>query len=116
MKNERPHILFVCGRNKWRSPTAEKIYAKDHRVEVRSAGVSAKSRHQLTNNDIKWADLILVMETKHQSRILEIFRSLDLPLIESLDIPDEYKFMDEELIEMIRHSTEFLIKRRFGIK
>jgi len=28
---EKPHILFVCSRNKWRSPTAEAIYANDDR-------------------------------------------------------------------------------------
>ena len=116
MKSEKPRILFVCGRNKWRSPTAERMYAYDHRIEVRSAGVSAKSRHQLSINDVEWADLILVMETKHQSRILGAFRDLDLPLIESLDIPDEYEYMDEELVVMIRQSTEFLVKRRFGIE
>jgi len=32
MKN----ILFMCSRNQWRSPTAEKIYAKDqHATPVR---------------------------------------------------------------------------------
>ena len=30
------------------------------------------------------------MEQKHKSRLLGAFRGLDLPLIESLDIPDEY--------------------------
>jgi len=39
----RPRILFVCGRNKWRSPTAATVYRDDQRVEVRSAGISAKS-------------------------------------------------------------------------
>src|SRR5512139_3631699 len=39
-RHSRPHILFVCGRNKWRSPTAERLYRNDNRIEVRSAGVS----------------------------------------------------------------------------
>jgi predicted protein tyrosine phosphatase len=62
MPNVKHHVLFVCGRNQWRSPTAERLYRADPRVEVRSAGVSPKSRHQISRSDIEWADLILVME------------------------------------------------------
>ena len=36
--SKKPHVLFVCGRNQWRSPTAARIYANDQRIEVRSAG------------------------------------------------------------------------------
>ena len=56
------------------------------------------------------------MERKYQSRLLGNFRDLDLPLIESLDIPDEYEFMDEELIERIREGTDFHMKHKFGIE
>jgi predicted protein tyrosine phosphatase len=110
----RPHILFVCGRNKWRSPTAARVYGNDQRVEVRSAGVGAKSRRQVTAQDIIWADLILVMEQKYKTRLLGTFRDLEVPPIESLDIPDEYQFMDEDLVEQIRGGTEFHLKQRLG--
>ena len=99
----------MCGRNKWRSPTAEHIYKNDHRVEVRSAGMSEKSRHTISVADIEWADLILVMESGYKSRINGMFRDLSLPKIENLDIPDEYEYMDEELIELIRKGVEFYI-------
>ena len=114
--NEKPHILFVCGRNQWRSPTAARLYANDQRIEVRSAGVSSKSRRQVNNQDIQWADLILVMEQKYKARLLGTFRDLDIPLIDSLDIPDEYEYMDEELVKLIREGTEFHLKHRFGIE
>ena len=110
---EKPHILFVCGRNQWRSPTAARVYANDQRIDVRSAGVSPKSRHPLTRQDIEWADLILVMEQAHKVRIRETFRDLVLPVIESLDIPDDYGFMDDELIRLIQEGTEFHLKNRF---
>jgi predicted protein tyrosine phosphatase len=103
-------ILFVCGRNKWRSPTAEKIYRNDPRIEVRSAGTSEKSPHPISSLDLLWADLVLVMENKHKSRISESFRDISLPPIKSLDIPDEYKYMDEELIELIKTGVEHHIK------
>ncbi|HLO29199.1 MAG TPA: hypothetical protein VK249_08695 [Anaerolineales bacterium] len=106
----KPHILFVCGKNKWRSPTAERIYKDDQRIEVRSAGMSGKSRHPISNADVLWADLILVMEIGYKSRILGLFRDLTLPRIENLDIPDEYEYMDEELIELIEKRVEFYIE------
>lgn len=99
-------ILFVCGRNQWRSPTAERMYARDPRVEVRSAGMGAASRRQVSAGDIDWADLILVMEPEHKTRLKQRFRERLLPAIHSLDIPDEYRLMDPELVELIRDRTE----------
>mgnify|MGYP000961152189 CR=1 FL=1 len=112
-KANKPHVLFVCGRNQWRSPTAARVYANDPRVEVRSAGVSEVSRHPLDRRDLAWADLILVMERKYAARIRKTFRDLDLPPIESLEIPDEFAFMDDELVGLIREGTEPLFALHF---
>jgi predicted protein tyrosine phosphatase len=107
----RLKILFVCGKNQWRSPTAERVYAKDPRLSVRSAGLSSKSPHELSADDLQWADLVLVMERSQISRIRSSFASLtDLPPVESLDIPDEFKFMDSELILLLRAGTEHCIE------
>jgi predicted protein tyrosine phosphatase len=106
----KPRILFVCGRNKWRSPTAERIYRNDPRIDVRSAGMSDKSPHAISNSDLEWADLILVMEARYKGRLFGLFRDLDLPPIESLDIPDEYEYMDEDLVELIKSGVEHHIK------
>jgi predicted protein tyrosine phosphatase len=111
MPNVIPHLLFVCGRNQWRSPTAERLYRADPRVEVRSAGVSPKSRHQISRADIEWADLILVMEASYSAHIRERFCQLALPPMKSLDIPDEYEFMDDELIVSIKSGVEHYIDR-----
>ena len=113
----KPHVLFVCGRNQWRSPTAFEVYKRDQRIDVRSAGVSSKSRHQISERDLLWADLVLVMERNYAGHILGIFRDVDpFPLIDSLDIPDEYEYMDDELVERIIEGTESHLNRRFGIK
>ncbi len=109
--HEKPHILFVCGKNKWRSPTAERIYKNDERIEVRSAGMSGKSKHPISNSDIKWADLILVMEGRYEAWISGLFRDLPLPRIENIDIPDEYEYMDDELIELIEKRVEYYIEK-----
>ena len=103
---QKPHVLFVCGKNKWRSPTAERIYKHDQRIDVRSAGMSEKSRHTISRDDVLWADLILVMESEYKSRLRDMFRDLALPLVENLDIPDEFQYMDAELVDLIERKVE----------
>lgn len=98
---ERPNILVVCGRNKKRSRTAESIFKNDNRFNIRSAGLSPKSDRKITENDLKWADLIFVMETTHRAKIWGLYRHLELPPIEILNIPDDYEFMNNELIELL---------------
>ena len=113
----KPRLLFVCGRNQWRSPTAVDVYRRDPRFSVRSAGVSDKSRHRVSADDLDWADLVLVMERKHRARILEMFCDrANFPRMVSLDIPDEYERMDQELISLIRNGTEFHLKHEFNLE
>jgi hypothetical protein len=57
------------------------------------------------------------MERRHKSRILERFREHpNLPRIVSLDIPDDYQFMDPELIELLRQGVEFHLKHELGFE
>lgn len=111
MEEARPlNVLFVCSQNRWRSPTAEQIWRKVADVSVRSAGTSRNARRSLKLEDIRWADLILVMEDKHKARICAEFRGdVTHKAIHVLDIPDEYKFMDPELIQIIQEQSEPLI-------
>lgn len=97
----RPNILVVCGRNKKRSRTAESIFKNDNRFNIRSAGLSSKSDRKITENDLSWADLVFVMETGYRARIVGQYRHMELPPIEILDIPDDYEFLDEELVELL---------------
>lgn len=112
---ERPRILVVCGRNKKRSRTAEHIFKNDPRFEIRSAGLSPSSDRKLSGNDLAWADLAFVMETDQRSRIRSQYQHLELPPIDVLDIPDDYEFMDEELVGMLRGRMNARIERDFGI-
>lgn len=97
------NILFVCSQNKWRSPTAEKIYSNDPNINTRSAGTSSKARRKITKQDLVWADLVVVMENKHldylQRKYAEIIRQKP---IENLHIPDRYQFMDPRLIDLLK--------------
>jgi predicted protein tyrosine phosphatase len=106
-------ILFVCGRNRRRSPTAERIFRRDPRLAVRSAGTSDSSARRVTEEDLVWADLVLVMERKYASRIRASFPDVEAT-IESLEIPDEFELMDVELVEMLRVGVEESVARWLG--
>ena len=104
-------LLFVCSRNQWRSPTAEAIYRNDPRVEVLSAGVSASARRRVTQSMLQWADLVLVMESEHKQRLRESFpEAMREARVVVLDIPDDYHFMEPELVTMISERVEPLIE------
>ncbi len=96
------NVLFVCSRNQWRSPTGEQVWRRDRRVRARSAGTSPSARHVVSLADIDWADVILVMEDKHKSRLVAAFRdALARKRLHVLDIPDDYRFMDAELVALL---------------
>ncbi|MDH6352137.1 putative protein tyrosine phosphatase [Brevibacillus sp. 1238] len=96
-------ILFICSRNKWRSLTAEKIFHGYNHYDVRSAGTEENARIKVTAGHIGWADLIFAMEKKHVRRLTDKFgASLAGKKVICLSIPDDYGFMDEELIEILK--------------
>ncbi|WP_175471426.1 low molecular weight protein tyrosine phosphatase family protein [Fontibacillus panacisegetis] len=95
-------LLFVCSRNKWRSLTAEKIFSGLAAYQVRSAGTEENARVKVTAGHIGWADIIFVMEKKHQAKLQQRYREeLQDKRVIRLDIPDEYEYMDEELIDLL---------------
>ena len=95
-------LLFVCSRNRWRSPTAEALFKNHPRYEARSAGTSDSARIKVTSCHLGWADQIFCMERKHAERLRERFPEelTEKPLI-TLCIPDDYAFMDPALIERL---------------
>lgn len=95
-------LLFVCSRNRLRSPTAEQVFAGVAGVQARSAGLSADAEDVLTADLIDWADLILVMEPIHRTRVNRQFgRELRAKRVVCLNIPDDYEFMDPNLIALL---------------
>ncbi|MFC4993280.1 low molecular weight protein tyrosine phosphatase family protein [Rubritalea tangerina] len=105
---ERLHVLFVCGKNQWRSPTGETIYQNDQRLAVRSAGVSEKARRCVRRADLEWADLVFVMEGDQGAKLVQRFRGelVEMPEIVNLEIPDLYTYMDPELVDLIEGGVE----------
>lgn len=100
------NLLFICSRNQWRSPTAEKVYSQKG-FKARSAGTSPNAKRTVSANDLRWATHIFVMEKKHKQRLVAKFtRLLDHKKITVLDIPDDYQFMDQELVSILNESVE----------
>lgn len=96
-------VLFLCSQNKLRSPTAETLFAGHRGVEVDSAGLNHDAVVPLSAEQVEWADLILVMEPAHRTRLTRHFRpSLAGKRVAVLNIPDDYEYMDPELIRLLR--------------
>jgi predicted protein tyrosine phosphatase len=111
MPNQKFNILVVCTFNQWRSPTAEVIFKNDPRFNIRSAGVSASAKHQISHGDIEWADVIVVMEKEHKKKIERVFDRNHLPAIHILDIEKNYQFMEPELIELLEEKFATLLSQ-----
>lgn len=100
MKN----VLFVCSQNRLRSPTAEQIFSSRPDLEVASAGTNNDADNPLTSELVTWADVIVVMEKAHRSKVQKRFRSsLNGKRLICLDIPDEFAFMDPVLVQLLQN-------------
>jgi predicted protein tyrosine phosphatase len=85
-----------------RSCTAETIYAAMG-YSVRSAGIEKWAKVSLSNEIILWADMIFVMEEKQKVIInTEFADAIKGRKIFVLNIPDNYYYMEPELVELIK--------------
>ena len=97
------NILFICSRNQWRSPTGEAIFKNSTQHSARSAGTADSARVKVNERMLDWADIIFVMEKRHKEILQSRFSITKQVVV--LDIPDEYEYMDEELVQMITSSV-----------
>ncbi|MEC5217401.1 putative protein tyrosine phosphatase [Actimicrobium sp. GrIS 1.19] len=96
------NVLFICGKNKWRSPTAEQIFSAHPGIECASAGLSHDAEVPVSTELVEWADLIFVMEKKQKSKLSEQFKAhLKGTRVVCLNIPDNYKFMEPALVKLL---------------
>jgi predicted protein tyrosine phosphatase len=96
------NALFICSQNKLRSPTAEAVFAKWPGIETDSAGLNNDAEVSLSPEQITWADIIFVMEKTHRNKLSKRFRKhLNRKHIVCLDIPDDYNFMDADLVKLL---------------
>ncbi|MDM0050350.1 low molecular weight protein tyrosine phosphatase family protein [Variovorax sp. J22R115] len=98
-------VLFICSRNRLRSPTAENLFAGPG-VATDSAGLAPDAECVLSAEQLEWADLIFVMEKQHRVKLKQEFASsLQGKRVVCLDVPDRYQFMQPELVELLRQKV-----------
>jgi predicted protein tyrosine phosphatase len=95
-------ILFICGKARQRSPTAEQVFGDAPGWETDSAGLSADADTLVSAEQIEWATHIAVMEKRQLARLRKAFPTLvSGRKLVSLDIPDNYSFMQPQLIDLL---------------
>ncbi len=79
---------------------------------VRSAGTEPSARIKVSQKHLLWADLIFVMEKKHKQRLqTKFYEEISGKEVINLDILDDYKFMDEELVEILNDSVRYHLEK-----
>ena len=97
------NVLFICSQNRLRSPTAEQVFSDWPGIETSSAGLNHGAENPLTPELLQWADLVFVMERAHRSKLSARFKPfLGNARVICLQIPDEYGFMDPDLIHLLK--------------
>jgi len=96
-------VLFVCSQNLLRSPTAEVVFAHYEGLEVLSAGTGADAATPVSSDLIEWAQVIFAMENHHRNKLRERYgKLLETKRLVVLCIPDDYDYMEAELIEILK--------------
>lgn len=97
------NVLFVCSRNRYRSPTAEALFADVPGVETDSAGTADDAEQVVDAELLGWADLVVVMEGRHRRALTRKFgRWLKGKRVVVVDIPDRFERDDPELVALLR--------------
>ncbi len=92
-------VLFVCNQNQNRSKTAEELFKG--RFATLSAGLY--NERPVTEKQIDWADVIVVMEDDQRAELAKRFPKLYLQKqIVSLDIPDAYSYQQPDLVLLLK--------------
>src|SRR5262245_26993563 len=98
-------LLFVCTQNRLRSKTAETVFQGDG-FAARSAGTGAIAEVKVDAAILGWADLVFVMEEHHLAHLQAHFAdALAGKPVVCLDIPDDYDYMQPELVALLRQKV-----------
>ena len=98
-------VLFICNQNENRSKTAEELFKGV--FKTKSAGLF--NEKPVTEKQLSWADLIVVMEDFQREEIAKRFpRQYIKKKILSLDIPDAYYYNDPELVSLLNSKIKEL--------
>lgn len=96
-------ILFLCGKNRCRSPTAEVVFGRLPGIEADSAGVRDDADVVVSAEQVAWADVVAVMERRYQKPLEQRVGTAVLrhKKVVNLDVKDDYEALDEALIALL---------------
>ncbi|WP_202595432.1 low molecular weight protein tyrosine phosphatase family protein [Stenotrophomonas panacihumi] len=107
--------MFLCSRNRLRSPTAERVFADWPGVETDSAGLADDAEVPLSADQLEGCDLVCVMERAHLRRLKQRFAAhLRGMRVVCLDIPDDYAYMDPALVALLERKVAPLLRGLTG--
>ncbi len=112
MKN----ILFVCSANKQRSATADHYFSEKYtELNFDSAGTNHKICRKegttpLEEEHLIWADLVVVMESKHKAIIKKNTGSKYSSKIKIANIQDVFKYYQKELIVELEEKVDPMLR------
>jgi predicted protein tyrosine phosphatase len=96
------NILFICGKARKRSPTAAVVVADRLGQPTDFAGLSADADERVGPEQLAWADVVAVMEKAQLSRLKrQLGPSLKGKRLVCMNIPDNFEFMQPELVELV---------------
>lgn len=96
-------LLFICSQNRLRSLTAEHLFRPSLDYVAKSAGTSPQARVRVDADLVGWADLVFVMEPKHEDLLRENFGpALTKKKVICLNIPDIYQCDEPALVEVLK--------------
>lgn len=99
-------VLFLCSRNRLRSPTAEAVFGAWPQVEADSAGLAPDAEVPVCAEQLAWADLVFVMERRHRQALMRRFpAAMQGKRLICLDIPDDFGFMQAELVVLLERKV-----------
>lgn len=111
-------ILCVCSGGVLRSPTlAEVLNRSPYDFNTRSAGTEDYALIKVDEALLVWADGIVVMEKSHSVKVNALLDELKLKRpVEVLNIPDQFEFRSERLIQLINERLPIMLGDRIQIK
>ena len=102
-------LLFICSFNVDRSRAAEAMFKNSKKYEAKSAGIDPRATKVVSKEDVKWADIILVMDDRNEGHKIELvdrfggFVEMDIRI---LGVPNHYRRYDPELYRLLRVRLE----------
>ncbi|MBK9586101.1 MAG: phosphotyrosine protein phosphatase [Alphaproteobacteria bacterium] len=107
------NLLFICTANKLRSATAETIFSEVEGINAIGAGTDKTAPTTISSDLIEWADVIFCMEQTHKNKVKRLFHSLlKNKRLVVLDIPDDYDYMQTELIRLLKARISPILNKK----